>query len=87
MLEKIPLGRFAGECHRLTRSLALARAVAAAQCVGVGAPQEDAHSRLPPPRMVAEVQDVVDPILFLLSDRSLMINGAMVPIEGGFLCG
>eukprot|EP00035_Acanthoeca_spectabilis_P020618 m.433826 g.433826 ORF g.433826 m.433826 type:complete len:269 (-) comp17624_c0_seq1:189-995(-) len=35
----------------------------------------------------AEIEDVVDPILFLLSDRSSMINGAMIPIEGGFLCG
>eukprot|EP00041_Stephanoeca_diplocostata_P006478 m.87016 g.87016 ORF g.87016 m.87016 type:complete len:311 (+) comp16381_c0_seq1:124-1056(+) len=35
----------------------------------------------------AQVQDVVDPILFLLSDRSGMVNGTHLPIEGGFLCG
>lgn len=45
----------------------------------------DAQSALSP--RLAEVEDVVDPILFLLSNRSAMINGAMLPIEGGFLCG
>ncbi|CAM4772405.1 unnamed protein product [Rotaria magnacalcarata] len=33
----------------------------------------------------AEVEDVVDPIIFLLSDKSQMINGAALPIDGGFL--
>jgi L-xylulose reductase len=32
----------------------------------------------------AEVEDVVDPILFLLSDASAMLNGSVMPIEGGF---
>ena len=32
-----------------------------------------------------EVQEVLDPILFLLSDHSTMINGTMNPIEGGLL--
>merc|ERR1719456_2186481 len=32
----------------------------------------------------AEVEDVVDPILFLLSDASSMLNGSVMPIEGGF---
>mmetsp|Transcript_4064 Transcript_4064/g.7491 ORF Transcript_4064/g.7491 Transcript_4064/m.7491 type:complete len:255 (-) Transcript_4064:230-994(-) len=32
-----------------------------------------------------EVEDVVDPIMFLLSDNAAMITGAMLPIEGGFL--
>lgn len=33
----------------------------------------------------AEVSNVVDIILFLLSDRSSMTTGAAVPVEGGFL--
>jgi len=33
----------------------------------------------------AEIEDVVKPILFLLSDDASMINGAFVPIDGGFL--
>lgn len=33
----------------------------------------------------AEVEDVVRPIMFLLSDRSDMINGVQLPIDGGFL--
>nr|KAF6286739.1 dicarbonyl and L-xylulose reductase [Pipistrellus kuhlii] len=33
----------------------------------------------------AEEQDVVDAILFLLSDRSSMTTGSAVPVDGGFL--
>jgi len=33
----------------------------------------------------AEVQDVVDTIMYLLSDKSMMINGICVPVDGGFL--
>lgn len=33
----------------------------------------------------AEVDEVVKPILFLLSDQSSMINGIYMPIDGGFL--
>lgn len=33
----------------------------------------------------AEVSDVVDTILFLLSDRSSMTTGATVPVDGGYL--
>uniref|UniRef100_A0A8D0KPP8 Dicarbonyl and L-xylulose reductase n=1 Tax=Salvator merianae TaxID=96440 RepID=A0A8D0KPP8_SALMN len=33
----------------------------------------------------AEVDDVVNSILFLLSDQSTMITGAMLPVDGGFL--
>jgi len=32
----------------------------------------------------AEVKEVVDPIVFLLSDRSSFINGHQLPIEGGY---
>jgi len=35
----------------------------------------------------AQVEDVVHPILFLLSDKSDMINGVTLPIDGGFLAG
>ncbi|XP_033321445.2 L-xylulose reductase [Megalopta genalis] len=33
----------------------------------------------------AEVDEVVDAIVFLLSDRSSMINGIALPVDGGFL--
>lgn len=33
----------------------------------------------------AEVEEVVKPTLFLLSDDSSMINGIILPIDGGFL--
>jgi len=33
----------------------------------------------------AEVKDVVHPVLFLLSDKSDMINGITLPVDGGFL--
>ena len=32
-----------------------------------------------------EVEDVVGPILYLLSDMSAMVNGTTNPIDGGFL--
>lgn len=33
----------------------------------------------------ADVGDVVNAVLFLLSDKSAMINAAMLPVDGGFL--
>ena len=33
----------------------------------------------------AQVEDVVRPIMYLLSDQSDMINGVQLPIDGGFL--
>ncbi|XP_004695863.2 PREDICTED: L-xylulose reductase-like, partial [Condylura cristata] len=33
----------------------------------------------------AEMENVVDTILFLLSDRSCMTTGSAVPVDGGFL--
>lgn len=32
----------------------------------------------------AEVREVVEPIIFLLSEKSSFINGHSIPIEGGF---
>ncbi len=32
----------------------------------------------------AEVKDVVEPVLYLLSDKASMINGAVLPVDGGF---
>ena len=37
-----------------------------------------------PLRRFADVDDVVDAIVYLLSDRSAMINGVILPIDGGF---
>ncbi|XP_041473957.1 L-xylulose reductase-like [Lytechinus variegatus] len=39
-------------------------------------------SRIPLGRFL-EIEDVVDPVLFLLSDKSAMINGITMPIDGG----
>lgn len=33
---------------------------------------------------VVEVEDVVNAVIFLLSDASTMINGAHLPVDGGF---
>ncbi|XP_060620826.1 L-xylulose reductase isoform X1 [Anolis sagrei] len=41
-------------------------------------------SRIPLGRF-AEVDDVVNSILFLLSDQSAMTTGVMLPVDGGFL--
>eukprot|EP01137_Pigoraptor_chileana_P019742 Opistho-2@81189 len=41
-------------------------------------------SRIPLNRF-AEVSDVVNATLFLLSDRSGMVHGCMLPVDGGFL--
>lgn len=35
----------------------------------------------------ADVDEVIDPVIYLLSDRSSMINGTCLPIDGGFLAG
>ncbi len=34
---------------------------------------------------ITEVEEIVNPILFLLSDQSSMVNGTTLPIDGGFL--
>lgn len=41
------------------------------------------YSRIPLHRF-AELEEVSDPIIFLLSNRSSFINGHCLPIEGGF---
>jgi L-xylulose reductase len=33
----------------------------------------------------AEVEEVIHAILFLMSDKSSMINGITLPVDGGFL--
>jgi len=33
----------------------------------------------------AEVEEVVDAVIFLLSDRASMIHGTTLPVDGGFL--
>ncbi|XP_037085316.1 LOW QUALITY PROTEIN: L-xylulose reductase-like [Pollicipes pollicipes] len=37
-----------------------------------------------PLRRFAEVEDVVDAVVFLLSDRAAMISGVRLPVDGGF---
>lgn len=38
-----------------------------------------------PLRRFAEVSDVVQPILFLLSDAACMVNGSCLPVDGGYV--
>lgn len=38
-----------------------------------------------PLRRFGEVKEVVDPVIFLLTDQSSFVNGTCMPIEGGFL--
>ena len=33
----------------------------------------------------AEVEEVVNAIVYLLSDKASMINGTILPVDGGFL--
>lgn len=33
----------------------------------------------------AEVEDVTNCILFLLSEKAAMVNGVTLPVDGGFL--
>lgn len=35
--------------------------------------------------ILLEIDEVVDAVVFLLSDRSSMINAATLPVDGGFL--
>lgn len=34
---------------------------------------------------IAEVEEVVNVILFLLSDKASMVNGVTLPVDGGYL--
>ncbi|XP_023247530.1 L-xylulose reductase-like [Copidosoma floridanum] len=45
---------------------------------------EDMKNRIPLGRF-AEVEDVVDAVVYLLSDRSSMITGTGLPVDGGYL--
>ncbi|CAK1596086.1 unnamed protein product [Parnassius mnemosyne] len=45
---------------------------------------QEMKSKIPLGRF-CEVQEVVDVIIFLLSDKASMINGVQMPIDGGFL--
>lgn len=38
-----------------------------------------------PLRRFAEVEDVVNVVLFLLSDKAAMVNSTCIPVDGGFL--
>lgn len=38
-----------------------------------------------PLRRFGEVREVVDAVLYLLSDRSSMVTGTCLPVDGGFL--
>lgn len=37
-----------------------------------------------PMKRFGEVQEVIDPIVYLLSEKSSFVNGTNLPIEGGY---
>lgn len=74
MLDRIPLGRFAGE---LAGGLCGRR--------GYGKAWQAASCPCALPILFIEMDNVVDAILFLLSDRSSMTTGCTLPVDGGFL--
>lgn len=39
-----------------------------------------------PLRRFGEVKEVVDPVIWLLSDESSYVNGHCLPVEGGLMC-
>ncbi len=39
-----------------------------------------------PKRSLAEKEDVINAALYLLSDKADMMNGALLPVDGGLLC-
>jgi len=45
----------------------------------------DPFKNLTPLRRFAEINEVVDTVVFLLSDRSSMITGVELPVDGGYL--
>ncbi|KAG5308052.1 DCXR reductase, partial [Acromyrmex insinuator] len=45
---------------------------------------QDMLNKIPLGRF-ADIDEIVDPVVYLLSDRSSMINGVYLPIDGGFL--
>lgn len=67
MLDRIPLGKFAG-------NLCLLRA-----------PSRQVPDKVVDTRMLEpEVEDVVEAVVFLLSEKSAMINGVVLPVDGGY---
>lgn len=78
MTSRIPLGHFAGQSLRFSEQFEL---------IGFGLfsammLENLSHCEL---SHCAEVEDVVNSILFLLSDKSSMTSGVTLPVDGGFL--
>jgi NAD(P)-dependent dehydrogenase (short-subunit alcohol dehydrogenase family) len=45
----------------------------------------EAYEKIVPLRRMAEVDDVVGPVMFLLSDDSKYVSGVNLPVDGGWL--
>lgn len=48
--------------------------------------KQSAFISLHPLGRLPEVNEVVEPILYLLSEKSSFITGTSIPVEGGLLC-
>ena len=46
----------------------------------------DCFIRRAPIKREAGIQDVVNAVIYLLSDKADMINGAFLPVDGGWMC-
>ena len=85
MLDRIPLGKFAGESGRSPAGSCTSSPSACLDEGWEGRMEEHPLTCALTPTLPAEVENVVDTILFLLSDRSSMTTGSAVPVDGGFL--
>ena len=57
------------------------------RCYDLCPPEEmDSHKKRIPMGRFPNTEKIVNTTLFLLSDKADMINGALLPVDGGFLC-
>ena len=80
MLDKIPLGKFAGTLPILD-DFGSKRIQKKYDCTVYYHIKNNCWTTL---YMFSEPEDIADAIIFLLSEKSRMINGITLPVDGGF---